>query len=54
MTIAQAIHAELIAAIIAKCGVTPARAAVELKAAKATAKATGLTLAETLGHLGLV
>lgn len=54
MTFQAAINAELIAAIVAKCGVSAERAAQELRAAKATAKTLGLLLADTLQTLGLV
>jgi hypothetical protein len=49
-----AITKSLIADITVKCGISEERAAKELKAAKAAAKATGLTLAEVLVALGLV
>ena len=54
MTFQAAIHADLIAAIVTKCGVNYARAEAELQAAKKTAKTLGLPLADTLKTLGLV
>lgn len=54
MNFQQAINADLIAAIVAKCQVTTEQAAQILKNAKATAKMTGLPLADTLVHLGMV
>jgi hypothetical protein len=54
MTFQAAITADLIAAIVARCGVSQERAAAELKAATKTAKATGLPVADTLKMLGLV
>jgi hypothetical protein len=49
-----AINKDLIAAIVAHCGVSHERAAKELKAAKAAAKTLGLPLADTLVQAGLV
>lgn len=54
MNFQAAITQDLINAIVSKCGITADRAAKELKAARATAKATGLSLADTLNTLGLV
>jgi hypothetical protein len=54
MTFQAAITKDLINAIVAKCGITADRAAKELKAARATAKATGWPLADTLVTMGLV
>lgn len=54
MTFQQAITADLIASIVAKCQVTPDQAAKILKNAKITAKMLGLPLADTLVHLGMV
>lgn len=53
MTFQAAITADLIAAIVAKCGVSEERAARELRTAKKTAKATGLTVAEVLHTMGM-
>lgn len=50
----KAIDIELTAAICEKCGISADRAAKELKAAKVASKTTGLPLADTLVHLGLV
>jgi hypothetical protein len=54
MTFKKAIKSELIAAIVARCGITKERANVELQAAAKTAKTMGLPLADTLKTLGLV
>lgn len=54
MTIQQAIQLDLVAAIVEHCKISSERAAKELRIAKAAAKMTGLTLAETLKHAGLV
>ena len=54
MTFSTAIAADLINAISTKCGVSTARAAAELKIARKTAKATGLTVSEVLQTMGLV
>ncbi len=54
MTFQQAITADLIGSIVAKCGVSKERAAAELKTAAKTAKTLGLPLADTLKTLGLV
>jgi len=54
MTFHQAITADLIASIVARCGITKERAAAELKAATKTANTLGLPLADTLKTLGLV
>ena len=54
MNFQAAITADLIASIVARCGISQKRAAAELKAAAKTAKATGLPLADTLKILGLV
>jgi hypothetical protein len=54
MTFQAAIDNSLIAAIIARCNVSAERAAKELQAARRTAKATGLPLADALQTLGLV
>jgi hypothetical protein len=54
MTFNKAIKSDLIAAIVARCGITKERAAAELKAAAKTAKTLGLPLADTLKTLGLV
>ena len=54
MNFQAAIQADLIASITAATGLTEARAAQELKNAKVTAKATGLTVAEVLRMVGLV
>lgn len=54
MTFQQAITADLIASIVAKCQVSSEQANKMLKNAKATAKDMGLPLAETLVFLGFV
>lgn len=54
MTIQAAITAQLTNEIAAFCKIDVARAARELAAAKKVSKTMGLTLAETLQHLGLV
>lgn len=54
MNFQAAITAQLTAEIAAFCKIDAARAARELSAAKKVAKTMGLTVAETLHHLGLV
>jgi hypothetical protein len=54
MTLQAAIKQDLVNSIVAKTGCTAERAANEIKAAAATAKATGLTIAEVLVVVGLV
>jgi hypothetical protein len=54
MTFTQAIKTDLIAAIVAKCGVSPERAAAELKAGAATARTLNAPLTDTLRTLGLI
>jgi hypothetical protein len=54
MTFQAAIQAELIAAIVNKCGCDATKAAAELAIARKVAKQLGLPLADTLHTLGLV
>ena len=54
MNFQAAINTALILSIVAHSQVTAERAAQELRIAKKTAKTLGLSLADTLRHLGLV